>query len=111
MAALRGGGGSAVDGGGDWDVAGQSVSVEGRDFVGRDVTGQSVSVEGRDFVGRDVAGQPVSDEGRDFVGRDVAGQSPVVGAGFGGALAALARAACAAGLLGSNRGGSVPFLT
>jgi hypothetical protein len=61
-------------------------------------------------VGRDVAGQS-SVAGFAFVGRDVAGQSPVAGAGFGGALAALARAAFASGLLGSNRGGSVPFLT
>jgi len=90
-----------------WEVAGQSASVEGRDGEGRDVdddvAGQS-SVAGRDFVGRVVAGQSSPAADRDFVGRVVAG------GGFGALAAALA-AARAAGLLGSNRGGSVPFLT
>jgi hypothetical protein len=96
--------GSVVAG---WDVTGQSVSAAARDGEGRDVddddvAGQS-SVAGREFVGRVVAGQS-SPADRDFVGRAVAG------GGFGARAAALA-AACAAGLLGSNRGGSVPFLT
>jgi hypothetical protein len=95
----------------------------GRAVVGRAVSGQSFELEdefedegeGR-FVaagsptGRAVSGQSLEDA-EDRVVVSFRGPGFVVGGVGGGFSAALARAARAAALFGSNRGGSVGLLT
>ena len=87
----------------------------GRSSTGRAVSGQSFELEDEDrFVaaGRAVSGQSFEDEleGEVRVVVSFRGATGFVGTG-GGFSAALARAARAAALFGSKRGGSVCFLT
>jgi hypothetical protein len=109
-------------------LSGRALVGDGRAVVGRAVSGQSLELEdvffedelddeaGGRFVaagsptGRAVSGQSLEDdaEGRVVVSFRGAKAFVVVG---GGLSAALARAARAAALFGSNRGGSVGFLT
>jgi hypothetical protein len=97
----------------------------GRAVVGRAVAGQSFELEGvfedagegrflaaGSPTGRAVSGQSFDDDAEVRVVVSFRGPATfVVGGGGGGFSAALARAARAAALFGSNRGGSVGFLT